>query len=520
MAEKLKARAEGGRVIKDGRDVGTAAEQAGSTIPQVSTSTPPVVEPPGQFDMGGVPEDRMPRRPGYGALGGEQRKSSLPEGANNLRTSSTPGRNGPIPETPSTTQAPTTGAQAARTMPSGERTASPGNQQRWATNHGARGAGPIEASLSNEADDAFNQVTGGVASRGSSSAGNATGKAAGAAGTASVGGGGAAAGGAGRAATSARGAVGAAAGRATKGSRTNGFLRAMAYNSSFLDRELDLTTRGFVAGIGSIANDLGLNRRISAYGADGKPSSYIDTFFGTTIRGGTGYAHPLMDDAGRVTWKTAKTVQEATAGWGKHIEDSFQSSTGIMKGLTGARRSIFNALGGADGNINKMLTKLGGAGSLVAPVLMGVTAISDFREGYKKGGVFGGVASAGKGIVAGWVMNKIIAAALLNPITSLVAGGAIAAAAYSTYKIFDVRNQGNNYLRQQQMQGPSWKTGPSAGMNSAIGNTIRQRSISAMENSRFNAMRSMGNESYMINAPKSRYANSTSIHSTAPMLSY
>jgi hypothetical protein len=295
----------------------------------------------------------------------------------------------------------------------------------------------------------------------------------------------------------------------------------MAYNSSFIERELDLTTRGFVAGIGSIANDLGLNRRISAYGADGTPSSFIDTFFGTTIRGGSGYAHPLMDEAGRVAWTTASDINAATAGWGRHIEESFQKSTGIMKHLTGARRALYNGIGGgADGSINKMLTRLGGAGTLVAPVLMGVTAISDFRQGYKKGGVFGGVASAGKGIVAGWITNKIVAAALLNPVTSLVAGGAIAAAAYATYKIFDVRNQGNNYLRQRQMQGPSWKTGPSAGMNSAMGNTIRQRSMHAMENSRFNAMRSMGNESYMITAPKSRYANSTSIHSTAPMLSY
>jgi hypothetical protein len=295
----------------------------------------------------------------------------------------------------------------------------------------------------------------------------------------------------------------------------------MAYNSSLIDRELDLTTRGFVAGIGSIANDLGLNRRVTAYGADGKPSSYMDTFFGTTIRGGTGYAHPLMDDAGRVSWTTARTVQAATAGWGKHIEDSFQSSTGIMKVMTGIRRSLYNGLGGgSDGFINKMLTRLGGAGTLVAPVLMGVTAIADFRQGYKKGGVFGGIAGAGKGIVAGWIMNKVVAAALLNPVTTLIAGGAIAAAAYATYKIFDVRNQGNNYLRQRQMQGPSWKTGPSAGMSSSMGNTIRQRSMHAMENSRFNAMRSMGNESYMITAPKSRYANSTTIHSTAPMLSY
>lgn len=530
MAEKAKARMEGGRVIRDGVDVGTAAQQPGAKLPGATDSVPQAAQkvaatetvPAATPAVSATAVPPSPPSPAPTAAA----PSVAAESSAARSTPSAGGGKGANPSIYSGTGGASpgggNGTLARREASLARRPGVAGGEAAGALAHGSTrtarsaGASGVEGVASQAARSGGEEVAGSAAGTLARRTNASPGamvmrnpRTVGAAAAAATGGGGGAAAGA-----------AAAAGRATRGSRTNGFLRGMAYNSSWIDRELDLTTRGFVANIGSIANDLGLNRRVSAYGADGTPSSYIDTFFGTTIRGGTGYAHPLMDEAGRVTWKTASDVGAATAGWAKHIEDSFQSSTGLMKHLTGARRSIFNALGGSEGSINRMMTRLGGAGTLVAPVLLGVTAISDFREGYKRGGVFGGVASAGKGIVSFWVMNKVIAAALLNPVTTLVAGGAIAAAAYATYKIFDVRNQGNNYLRQRQMQGPSWKTGPSAGMNSAIGNTIRQRSISAMENSRFNAMRSMGNESYMINAPKSRYANSTSINSTAPMLSY
>jgi hypothetical protein len=50
-------------------------------------------------------------------------------------------------------------------------------------------------------------------------------------------------------------------------------------NSSFIDRELRLTTRGFIGGLGSIANDFGMNRRITGYGTEGKPTYGVDSFF-------------------------------------------------------------------------------------------------------------------------------------------------------------------------------------------------------------------------------------------------
>jgi hypothetical protein len=57
-------------------------------------------------------------------------------------------------------------------------------------------------------------------------------------------------------------------------------------------------------------------------------------------------------------------------------------------------------------------------------------------------------------------------------------------------------------------------------MSSSIGASVRQRAINAMENSRFNAMKAIGNESYMMSAPKARYSGSTAIYGTSSMLSY
>lgn len=319
--------------------------------------------------------------------------------------------------------------------------------------------------------------------------------------------------------------AGAAATASRPGTRTSSIIKAWAFNSSLLEREMDLTTRGFIAGLGSIVNDLGLNRRETAYGTNGKASAYMDTFFGTTIRGGKGFAHPSMEvtssgtRTGRVVWSTKATAQEALEGWSTHIDDAVTHSSGVMRGMNRIRQFTFNLLGGKTSTINRTIARLGGAGTLVAPTFLGITAVSDFRQGYRHGGIPGGLVGAAKGVATGWIVNKIMASALLNPVAAVITGAALGATAYTGYKIFDVRNQGSNYLKMGRMQGMSWNKGPTAGMNSLMANTIKHRSIMGMENSRLNAMRSMGNEGYMMSAPKSRYANSTAIHSNSSLLS-
>ena len=319
--------------------------------------------------------------------------------------------------------------------------------------------------------------------------------------------------------------AGAAAAAGRPGTRTSSIIKAWAFNSSLLEREMDLTTRGFVAGLGSIVNDLGLNRRESAYGTNGKASAYIDTFFGTTVRGGKGFAHPSMEVSssgtrtGRVVWSTKATAQEALEGWSTHIDDAVTHSSGVMRGMNRMRQFMFNLFGGKTSTVNRTIARLGGVGTLVAPGFMGFSAVSDFRDGYRHGGIAGGLVGAVKGVATGWIVNKMMATALLNPAAAIITAAALGATAYTAYKIFDVRNKGSEYLKMGRMQGMSWNKGPSMGMNSAMANTIKHRSIMGMENSRLNASRSMGNESYMQSAPKSRYANSTAIHSNSSLLS-
>ena len=163
---------------------------------------------------------------------------------------------------------------------------------------------------------------------------------------------------------------------------------------------------------------------------------------------------------------------------------------------------------------------MGGLGSMIAPTMMGIGAISDFKEGYREGGLGRGAINTASGIIGGMVQNKVIASALLNPMAGLALASTGGVLAYTAFKVFDVRNKGAQYLRSGRMGKVSWASGNTPGMSSSIGATHRQRAMSSMNNSRFNAMKAIGNESYMMNTPKSRYSNSTAMNNTAPMLSY
>ena len=291
------------------------------------------------------------------------------------------------------------------------------------------------------------------------------------------------------------------------------------YNNAFLQGELDATTRGFVAGIGSVVNDFGLNRRISEVDIDNKPTSYVDSFFGKAL-GGTGYVHPVYG-ASEATWKVAKTLDEAYGAWKSYIQESHLKSKGLMRFATGIRYNAFKLIDNiGDGWINKQLVRMGGLGSMIAPTMMGIGAISDFKEGYREGGLGRGAINTASGIIGGMVQNKVIASALLNPVAGLALASTGGVLAYTAFKVFDVRNKGVQYLRSGRMGKASWASGNTPGMSSSIGATHRQRAMNSMNNSRFNAMKAIGNESYMMNTPKSRYSNSTAMNNTAPMLSY
>jgi hypothetical protein len=291
------------------------------------------------------------------------------------------------------------------------------------------------------------------------------------------------------------------------------------YNNRFIQGELDLTTRGFFAGIGSVINDFGLNRRIGGFDPSGKPSSFLDSFFGKAL-GTSGYVHPVYR-ADEAFWQVANNLDDAYQGWKNYITTSHSRSSGLAKFFHGARYHGFKLLDSVgDGWLNKQLVKAGGLSTMIAPALMGYGAIGDFKSGYRQSGVLGGIGNTALGIATGLVQNKVIAGALLNPTIGLTGGAVAAAAGYTAFKIFDVRNKGADYIRSGRMGGISWNRGPTPGMSSSIGASVRQRAINAMENSRFNAMKAIGNESYMMSAPKARYSGSTAIYGTSSMLSY
>lgn len=309
---------------------------------------------------------------------------------------------------------------------------------------------------------------------------------------------------------------GAAAGAAGTVNRNRG---SRIYNSAFVQEELDLTTRGFFAGIGSVINDFGFNRRTGSFDTSGKPDSFVDSLFGRALKQ-DGYVHPVFRKEEAI-WKVANNLQDAYQGWKDYINTSYHSSSGISKLFQGVRYHGFRALDSVgDGWLNKQLVKAGGFSTLIAPALMAQGAMSDFKEGYRRGGLIGGAFKTVTGLISGLVQNKVIAGILLNPATGLLGAGITAAAGYAAFKIFDVRNKGADYIRSGRMGGLSWNRGPTPGMSGSLAATARQRGLNAMNNSRFNAMKAMGNESYMMNAPKSRYANSTAIHGITPVLSY
>jgi len=311
----------------------------------------------------------------------------------------------------------------------------------------------------------------------------------------------------------AAGAAGAAAGAVN---RNRG---SWIYNSGFVQEELDLTTRGFFAGIGSVINDFGFNRRTGSFDTSGKPDSFIDSLFGKALKQ-DGYVHPVFR-AEEATWRVASNLDDAYKGWKDFVKTSYDNSSGITKLFQGVRYHGFKILDSVgDGWLNKQLVKAGGFSTIIAPALMAHGALGDFKEGYRRGGLIGGAFKTVTGLISGLVQNKVIAGILLNPATGLLGAGITAAAGYTAFKIFDVRNKGAEYIRSGRMGGLSWNRGPTPGMSGSMAATARQRGLNAMNNSRFNAMKAMGNESYMMNAPKSRYANSTAIHGITPVLSY
>jgi hypothetical protein len=291
------------------------------------------------------------------------------------------------------------------------------------------------------------------------------------------------------------------------------------FNVDVVDRQLDLTTRGIAGTVSSVINDYGLNRRALEGGG------HVDTLFGKGIRvagrrvswASAEYAAPVFNAAEKeAKWAMFKTAEEAAESWADEIEGRAAQGGTVNK----IRHGFYKALGGRGSEANKMMTKVGGFGTVLPVAFNAIGVAVGASQGYREGGVGGAMLGGAKGLVTNAVHGQMIGAALSHPLLML-GGASLMMASYKVgHGIFDVRTRGNNYLKMGRSGGLSWNTGSTPGMDSQVASTMRGRALMSMENSRFNAMKSLGNESYMMTAPSARYGNSTQIGSQQPMLAY
>jgi hypothetical protein len=273
--------------------------------------------------------------------------------------------------------------------------------------------------------------------------------------------------------------------------------------SGFIESELELTTRGLAGSMSSVINEWGLNRReLEGGGA-------INTRWGRewTASGVKGFVAPSGKGWGRVDGK-----KELYESWEKHI-------TGDKSPFGKLRNLAYKSLGGKDSSANRWLARMGGFSTLLPAGIALYFAAKDAKKGYEENGILGGVLGAVKGYATSAITNRIIGSALMNPVKGVAAAAVLGGVAYTAHKVFDVRTQGNVYM-QSKKESTSWMRAPGLTIASSTVATMRQRAISAIENSKYSSMKSLGSEAYMITAPRSRYASNTMMGNTSPMMSY
>jgi hypothetical protein len=315
-----------------------------------------------------------------------------------------------------------------------------------------------------------------------------------------------------------------------------------ASRNASIARELDLTTRGLAGGMASTINDFGFQSRIEVDSAGAATGRDLRTTWGRewTTRGRGNYVAPVAaarevtsTTGGRtrtdVGWRSVRNVEEMYGTWDDYIRQGANNSFfgnlrlrayEFLGGGSAIRDDAGRIVGGQMSGVNRFIARAGGVGTMLPAGIATYFAAKDAIKGYDENGVFGAITGAAKGYVTGAMGSRVIGMSLLNPLTAGVGAAALGGMAYSAYKTFSVRSEGNEYLKQKKMSVSGWQRGPSQAFGSSIAMTMRQRSIQAMENSKFNGMKSLGNESFMMSAPRSRYANSTAIGNAVPIIAY
>ena len=216
-----------------------------------------------------------------------------------------------------------------------------------------------------------------------------------------------------------------------------------SFLNPLINRELNLTRGGLVGNLMSAANDFGLNRKVLQT-AQGEAEQHIDVLFGRVIGAagadGKKYFHPVFE-AGKSEARVAvvNSVEESVEGWKAYYADP--DNKGFM---TGMGRRIFNMFG--EGG-QKMYAKIGGASQAIGPLALAYFTLGGIREGYREGGILGGLGGGIRSIGEQLVTNKLIGTAIRHPLLTLGAGALMYGSFRFTYGMFDVRTRGANYQR-------------------------------------------------------------------------
>lgn len=275
----------------------------------------------------------------------------------------------------------------------------------------------------------------------------------------------------------------------------------MAFNlngipgSSLINHELNATMgRSLLSDLGSFASNLGFHRKVIS-GPNG--ASVTATAFGNRILNSKGVGFNWLSGSDGV-WSGHSTLDAAVTS------NKGAGSLGALMGKNASKTT------GVFGALNKARYASGGYG--LGGAFAAYTAYSSAAEEYSaSGSMISSMGAGAMGLGKSLVQNKMIAVAIRNPWIF-----APAAAGLGAYAVMDSYSAGNRYLRQTRLHEMNGNV--SAASQSQQAYTMRQRSMMAMENSRFGAMRALGNEAMPMHMPKARYSNSN--YNDSPILGY
>ena len=166
---------------------------------------------------------------------------------------------------------------------------------------------------------------------------------------------------------------------------------------------------------------------------------------------------------------------------------------GSMAGNVGGG---FRAQARAYGSVAGKASRGALAGSFAMRAIGPAFTVFDTYQGYKTGGIVGGMKGAAGSLASQYAFGVALraAGALGTPIA--IAAG-VAAAGYGSYKLLKAGNARMKRVRNMEMGGP---------INDPYGNsaTMRQRSLQALQGSQLNGRSAFGSEAMLLHVPMFR----------------